>query len=168
MISKNTITPSSWVARSLLSLALLLQLCLFCSCATITPPPHVTPVERDLETTGYCKCKKCTGWRRTWYGKPVYSSGPNKGQYKAVGVTASGTKARKGTIAADITRYPFGTVMYVPGYGYGRVEDRGSAIQKDHIDLFFSKHKDAVKWGRQVKRVRIWFPGNAGRRGTPP
>ena len=36
-----------------------------------------------------------------------------------------GRRARLGTIAADTRRYPFGTIMYVPGYGYGRVEDRG-------------------------------------------
>jgi len=118
----------------------------------------VSPIEKTLETTGYCKCKKCTGWRRTWYGKPVHAYGQREGEYKPIGITASGTKAHKGTIAADTTRYPFGTIMYIPGYGYGRVEDRGSAIQGDHIDLFFTKHKDAVQWGRQTKRVRIWLP----------
>ena len=36
---------------------------------------------------------------------------------------------RDGTIAADTEYYPFGTRMYVPGYGGGLVEDRGGAIQ---------------------------------------
>jgi len=73
-------------------------------------------------------------------------------------MTASGSMARRGTIAADTSRYPFGTVMYVEGYGYGRVEDIGHAIKGDHIDLFFSSHRRALRWGRQRVRVRIWFP----------
>jgi 3D (Asp-Asp-Asp) domain-containing protein len=74
-----------------------------------------------------------------------------------VGITASGTKASPGTLAADTKHYPFGTVMYIPGYGYGRVEDRGSAIQgPDKVDVFFKSHKKALQWGRQRLRVRIW------------
>ena len=111
-----------------------------------------------MVVTGYCKCGKCCGWRRTWYGRPVVASGPNKGQRKKVGITASGTKGRVGTIAADTARYPFGTVMSVPGYGYGRVEDRGSAITGNHIDLFFKKHRHAVAWGRKTLRVKVWIP----------
>ena len=61
-------------------------------------------------------------------------------------------------IAADTARYPFGTVMYVPGYGYGRVEDKGSAITGNHIDVFFKRHRDAVAWGRKNLRVKVWFP----------
>lgn len=139
-------------------LSVLLVLMMLGSCARFRPPKHVSPVKRNLVTTGYCKCKKCCQWRRTWYGKPVYASGPLKGQRKKPGVTASGTKAKKGTIAADTSRYPFGTVMYIPGYGYGRVEDRGSAIKGDHIDLFFKSHKEALHWGKQTKPVTIWLP----------
>jgi len=129
-----------------------------CAGVRIRPPKEVRATEeRVLVTTGYCACQKCAGWHRNWLFQPVYSSGPNKGKRKKVGITASGTRARKGTIAAD-ARYPFGTVMYIPGYGYGRVEDRGGAIQGDRIDLFFKKHKDAVRWGRQTKRVKIWVP----------
>jgi 3D (Asp-Asp-Asp) domain-containing protein len=127
-------------------------------CASIRPPAGVRPTERVLLTTAYCDCGKCCSWKRNWFFQPVYAAGPRKGQRKVVGVTASGTEARKGTIAADTTRYPFGTVMEIPGYGYGRVEDRGGAIQGDHIDLFFGSHGRAMEWGKQRLRVRIWFP----------
>ncbi len=137
----------------LMILALLLG-----GCARIRPPRRVDPVVRTMIVTGYCKCGKCCGWRRTWYGKPVHVSGPNKGTRKKVGITASGTQARGGAIAADTSRYPFGTVMSVPGYGYGRVEDRGSAITGNHIDLFFKSHRDAVAWGRKTLRVKVWVP----------
>jgi len=134
-----------------------LMLGVVCGCRAIRPPRGVRPVERVLVTTGYCKCGKCCGWRRTWYGRPVYTSGPNKGKTKKIGITASGVRARPGTIAADTARYPFGTVMYVEGYGFGRVEDCGGKVKGDHIDLFFHSHRQAERWGVKKVPVKIWF-----------
>jgi len=127
-------------------------------CARFQPPRGVKPRTVTILTTGYCKCGKCCGWERNWRFQAVFSSGPLKGKVKKVGITASGTKARKGTIAADTRKYPFGTIMYVEGYGYGRVEDRGGAIKGEHIDLFFRTHKQALEWGKQNKRVKVWLP----------
>ena len=114
-----------------------------------------------MEVTGYCKCGSCCGWRRNWYFRPVIATGPSKGKPKAVGVTASGTKARVGTVAADTSRYPFGTILHVPGYGYGRVEDRGADIKGDRLDLFFNSHREAERWGRQTLTVKVWPPPGA-------
>lgn len=146
------------------SYLILISLLIFISlgCATgskrLSPPAGARSEILTLETSGFCPCGKCCNWKRTWYGKPVVAHGPYKGKPKKVGITASGVKARKGTIAADTKRFPFGTVMYVPGYGYGRVEDRKVSGKSDHIDLFFKRHKDALKWGRQVKKVKVWYP----------
>jgi len=129
---------------------------LLASCAS-SPPPHRILQKRMMTVTAYCPGKKCCNWKRTWYGKPVYASGPHKGEYKAVGITASGKKARPGTVAAD-AQFPFGTMMYIPGYGKGVVEDRGSAIKGDHIDVFFKHHKDAVRWGKKRLLVTIYAP----------
>ena len=85
----------------------------------------------------------------------MYSSGPSKGKRKKVGYTASGTRARPGTIAAPKT-YPFGTIMYIEGYGYGVVQDRGGAIKGNRIDLYFSTHRKALEWGAQTKQVKVW------------
>ncbi len=64
-----------------------------------------------------------------------------------------------GTIAADTKYYPFGTRMYVPGYGWGVVEDRGSAIKGPHrLDIFYNSHSDALQWGRKKVRVIIERP----------
>lgn len=64
-----------------------------------------------------------------------------------------------GTIAADTKYYRFGTRMYVPDYGWGRVEDRGSKIKgPTRIDLFFHSHDDALQWGRRKVRVTIERP----------
>ena len=109
-----------------------------------------------LETTGYCKCQECCGWKRNLLLQPVYASGPQKGEKKKIGVTASGKKAKPGsTIAADTSIYPFGTKMNIPGYGWGVIEDRGGAIKGGKIDLFFRTHKQALKWGRKTLRVEV-------------
>ena len=110
-----------------------------------------------MQTTAYCSCRKCCNWKRNWYFRPVVASGPNKGKPKDVGVTASGTDAHDGTIAADTAYFPFGTVMYVPGFGYGRVEDRGGAIKGYHIDLWFDDHDDALAWGSKRQKVKVWL-----------
>ncbi len=130
---------------------------------------------------GSWKYLKLNFWNR------YVSAGPDKGR-KYTGDTASGTKphepqpglmstdslyhpwmipfrlmpwammAKEGTIAADTKYYPFGTRMYVPGYGWGVVEDRGGAIKgPDKIDLFFNSHQDALKWGRKNVNVYIEF-----------
>lgn len=140
-------------------LCTLLSLMLLGGCATSGPKPpgNTRPVEVTMLTTGYCKCKQCCGWKRNWYGKPVVKG---TGQRKAIGVTASGTKARPGTLAADTARYPFGTVMHIPGYGYGRVEDRGSAIRGEHIDLFFKSHRQALQWGSRRVSVKVYLPAH--------
>ncbi|MFT5698394.1 MAG: hypothetical protein ACI8ZB_001249 [Desulforhopalus sp.] len=61
-----------------------------------------------------------------------------------------------GTIAADTAYYPFGTRMYVPGYGWGVVEDRGGAIKgATRIDLYFNSHQEALIWGRKKVGVTV-------------
>lgn len=132
---------------------------LLAGCSSVYAPRGEAARTVMMETTAYCPCGKCCGWERVWWApwRTVYSSGPNKGKPKKVGITASGTKAHKGTIAADRRYYPFGTVMYIPGYGYGRVEDTGSAIQgSSRIDLFYGSHQQALEWGRQRVPVKIW------------
>ena len=127
-------------------------------CARFQPPRGVTPQVKTILVTGYCRCGSCCSWKRDWLFRPVYSSGSLKGKPKKIGITASGTRARKGTIAADTSKYPFGTIMYIEGYGYGCVEDRGGAIKGEHIDLYFRTHKQALEWGKRKKRVKVWLP----------
>lgn len=105
--------------------------------------------------TGYCNCRACCGWTRPWFGlgKPVYDYGKMKGERKAVGVTARGTRARHGTVAADPKVFPFGTRLHVPGYGVGTVEDTGGSINGRHIDVWFPTHEAALKWGRRWLKV---------------
>lgn len=64
-----------------------------------------------------------------------------------------------GTIAADTKHYPFGTRMYVPGYGWGTVADRGgSIIGPTRIDLYYDDHDEALEWGRRKVQVILEYP----------
>ena len=111
-----------------------------------------------LTVTGYCKCGICCGWKRNWRFQPVYAYGPSKGKPKKVGITSSGTRAVRGTIAADTRLFPYGTIIQIPGYGWGRVEDIGGAIKGRHIDLFFDSHQEALEWGRQKNKSSFGNP----------
>jgi len=109
-----------------------------------------------MKVTGYCPCGECCNWKRKWFIWPVVKSGPNKGKPKKIGICSDGTKAKKGTIAADTALYPYGTIMYVPGYGWGEVHDTGRDIKRNHIDIFFDSHKDAKKWGVKWLNVTVY------------
>jgi 3D (Asp-Asp-Asp) domain-containing protein len=155
----------AWRRRGAYGLPVLLAGLLLAGCYTRDarrrPPRRVHRADArvvQLEITGYCHCGECCGWKRNLWGRPVYAYGPRAGQPKEVGITASGTRVRPGTIAADTRLYPFGTILYVPGYGYGVVEDRGGAIQGHKIDLYFRTHRQAREWGRQHRPVQVWLP----------
>jgi 3D (Asp-Asp-Asp) domain-containing protein len=132
-----------------------------CACSTLPRDKGKKPFSRKMLVTAYDAGQKSTGWKYK-YGccllPPVYAYGPQEGKRKQVGVTSSGVKAKKGTIAADLDRYPYGTKMYVPGYGWGEVQDKGSAIKGDHIDIFFPNNKDALAWGRKHLNVKVVLP----------
>ena len=155
-----------YAQRLLALLAIAAIIPLFCSvngCAIYRPgkPGSLEGYRRTvltMEVTGYDSGPRSCNWTRNWRGQPVVASGPNRGKPKVVGLTASGKQARHGTIAADTNYYPFGTVMYIPGYGYGTVEDRGGDIKGPHrLDLWFPSEREALRWGRQKNvTVTIW------------
>ncbi len=100
----------------------------------------------QLEATAYCSCYDCCGKYpgNKWYG-----------------ITATGTKAKVGTIAVDPKVIPLGTKVYIEGlngaknYGYATAEDTGGAIKGGIIDLYFNTHKETINWGRQQVKVYI-------------
>ncbi len=127
-----------------------LLVCLFTGCA------HYQP--QQMTVTAYSSDKSSTNWKRgkVLFWRKYVAHGPNKGEPKRVGITSSGSKAKKGTIAADIRYYPYGTKMIVPGYGEGVVEDTGSAIKgPNRIDVFFKSRRAALRWGRQKLTVKV-------------
>lgn len=90
-----------------------------------------------------------------------YESTGKKKNHPQYGITYSGVKVRRdkstvSTIAADLRLFPLGTILYIPGYGYGVVADKGSAIKGKKIDLYFSTTKQVFKeWGKKKVEVQI-------------
>jgi|HigsolmetaAR203D_1030402.scaffolds.fasta_scaffold00840_8 3D (Asp-Asp-Asp) domain-containing protein len=99
----------------------------------------------EVTATGYSPGKESTGKEP---GHPQY------------GITFSGVAARRNeralsTIAADLRLFPLGTVLYIPGYGFGIVADTGSAIKGYKIDLFYDTKEDVYRhWGK--KKVKVY------------
>ncbi|MGB9879896.1 MAG: 3D domain-containing protein [Anaerolineae bacterium] len=89
----------------------------------------------------------------TAYTAGPESTGKTPG-HPAYGITKSGEPAGPGTIAADPS-IPFGTRIWVPGYGWGIVKDRGSAIKGNRLDVFVPDVREAVEWGRRELAVLI-------------
>lgn len=97
-----------------------------------------------VKVTGYCSCSYCCG---EW-------------AYKNPGMTASGTVAKYGTIAAPQS-LPFGTQMYIEGYGSQifTVEDTGSAVVYNNgvyvIDMWMPTHEQAYAVGNSIVEATI-------------
>ena len=90
--------------------------------------------------TAYCSCKRCCG--------------------KSDGITASGKKVRFGYIA--LNWLPFYTKVEIEGLGIFTVMDRGAkslfGSKKnpiEHIDIYLTTHKEALKFGKQYRKVKI-------------
>ena len=97
-----------------------------------------------VKVTGYCPCSYCCG---EW-------------AYLNPGITASGTVAKYGTIAAP-SCIPFGTKMKIEGYGdmIFTVEDTGSAVVYDDgiyvIDMWMPTHEQAYAVGNSIVQATI-------------
>ncbi len=92
--------------------------------------------------TAYCSCKKCCDKDPSskWYG-----------------ITASGRKARWGTVAVDRRLIGLGTWLRIEGFPKTifRADDVGGAIKGKHIDLWFPSHREALEFGRQKLVVEL-------------
>lgn len=84
----------------------------------------------------YCPCETCCG---QWSGGP----------------TASGVLPEEGrTVAADWDVLPAGTEIYIDGIGWRTVEDTGSGINGNKLDLYMDSHQDALEWG--VRELEVF------------
>ncbi|WP_221566636.1 3D domain-containing protein [Alkalihalobacillus sp. TS-13] len=99
----------------------------------------------------------------TGYTAGVESTGKTEA-HPAYGITKSGVKVRRdlySTIAADTSVFPIGSILFIPGYGYGVVADTGSAIKNKKIDLYYEEVKDVYeKWGKKKVEVYLIRKGN--------
>jgi 3D (Asp-Asp-Asp) domain-containing protein len=99
----------------------------------------------------------------TGYTAGVESTGktPDHPEY---GITYSGVRVKRdlySTIAADLDIFPIGTILFIPGYGYGVVADKGGAIKGNRLDLYYDTVEDVYKyWGKKKVQVYIVKKGD--------
>ena len=88
------------------------------------------------------------------------SPGAVKGRdyYGDPNLTASGEKVEPGKTAAAGENIPFGTEIYVEGQGWYVVQDRGSAVGPNDIDLACDSREDAIEFGQKKLIVVIKNP----------
>jgi hypothetical protein len=80
-------------------------------------------------------------------------------------ITETLTTPAPGKMPGPITQllirrdYPYGTRLYIPGYGIVIIQDTGGALIKDknniRIDVFHETFKEAMEWGEQPLEVII-------------
>lgn len=75
--------------------------------------------------------------------------------------TATGRRPRVGYVAVNPNIIPYGTKLYIPGYGYCTAQDTGAfrhenGGNKNQIDLFMETEKECKKWGRK-RNVTIYI-----------
>nr|WP_312027107.1 3D domain-containing protein [Paenibacillus illinoisensis] len=127
------------------------QLVLDPSMPVMAPRSEQVLGTQKVTATGYTAGVESTG------------KGPKHPQY---GITYSGVKVRRdketvSTIAADPKLFPLGSILYIPGYGYGIVADTGSAIKGNKIDLYFPTTKQVYKeWGKKDVEVQVIKQGD--------
>ena len=107
--------------------------------AQTTQPMPTTPANTEANTAGSANTDGMTYYgvcHITFYGPQPRSDGSWST------TTATGTTCSEGrTVAADWSIFPAGTTIYIPndplgGDGYYTVEDRGSGVTGNHIDIF--------------------------------
>lgn len=96
----------------------------------------------------------------------AYEAGPRSTGKRPVdkgyGITASGARAKRGTVAVDPRVIPLGTKLYiksltpgVPDYGFAIAQDTGGAIKGNKIDLFMDTVWECLQFGRRPVMVYI-------------
>lgn len=84
-------------------------------------------------TTGYCNCERC-----------------NSGGHA---LTYSGTVPKAAhTISADLSLYPIGTKLMIGDIIY-TVEDKGTHVSGNWIDVYYDDHDDAWNHGLKTEEV---------------
>jgi 3D (Asp-Asp-Asp) domain-containing protein len=105
--------------------------------------------------TGYCHCPRCCGDS----GKACLRGVPHK-TIPDVGRDAHLWDG----VAADLTVFPAGAILAVPGLGYRIVDDDGSALRVRanrgilQLDFRHPTHEEAAKFLRRNFRVKMWVP----------
>ena len=110
---------------------------------------QLTSVQSDLEALTQTKVAYIGKYKITYYCACEQCCGKNDG------ITASGEKVQEGiTVAADTSKLPFGTKIYIQGIGWRTVQDKGGAVKGNKLDIYISSHNDPMPYN--VQSLDVW------------
>jgi len=117
----------------------------------------ITPAQPEVVAvgTGANMLETSRGYVRYKQVKQVEATAYTLAEGNGDGVTSIGIVPYKGIIAVDPTEIPYGTRVYIPGYGFAMAGDTGGAIEGNRIDLYMERYPDAIKWGRRTVDMYI-------------
>ncbi len=74
------------------------------------------------------------------------------------GFTSRGVQTRMGVIAVDPSIIPYGSKIYIPGFGWGTALDTGGAIVGRNIDIWMPTYGQCMQWGVREIMVKVVKP----------
>lgn len=74
------------------------------------------------------------------------------------GLTSRGVSTRTGVIAVDPKVIPYGSRIYIPGYGWGTALDTGGSIRGNKIDIWMPTYNQCMQWGNRSITVTVVKP----------
>ena len=122
-----------------------------------TPPPAKKVVKRDLlENRQKRNVNK-------YQQEPTNTSNVRElkvrvSSYCLGGMTSRGVQTRVGVIAVDPNVIPYGSKIYVPGYGWGTALDTGGAIKGNTIDIWMPTYNQCIQWGVRYLTIKVVKP----------
>lgn len=123
--------------------------------------PNVVKVSnaaRNEKTVETVKSTNTTGesqtFNVTFYTAGVESTGKSPG-HKDYGRTASGAMVAEGRTIACPPQYRLGTKINIESIGVRICEDRGGAIQGNHLDVYVSSLSEASRLGRKYLKGTV-------------
>ncbi len=111
------------------------------------PVPEVVDVGTGKNLVNTIETSR--GFVRYRSARQVEASAYTLAEGSGTGLTSTGVVPYHGIVAVDPSVIPYGTRMYIPGYGFAVAGDCGGAINGNRIDLYMDNYGDAINWGRR-------------------
>lgn len=74
------------------------------------------------------------------------------------GFTSRGVTTRVGVVAVDPSVIPYGSKLYIPGYGWGTALDTGGSMRGNVIDIWMPTTSQCMQWGRKQVTITVVKP----------
>lgn len=95
------------------------------------------PIITNAILTAYCACSICCGTK-----------------HAKLGITASGTRPVQGVTIAASRAIPLGSKVTIQGQTFV-VQDRLARKYDARFDIYFNRHEDAKRFGKQKANVSV-------------